>query len=129
MAVGDSLYTLIWNRLTPLLKGCTTVYYSPTSTLNSISFAALNDGAETLGEKYSLHLLSSTAEIITAKKEDRLPQNSVVYGGIRYDADSEDLIAQARCYNHTDEADSRGIMLNESERGSWGLRHIKQNAI
>ena len=121
MAVGDSLYSLIWNRLTPLLKGCTTVYYSPTSTLNSISFAALNDGAETLGEKYSLHLLSSTAEIITAKKEDRLPQNSVVYGGIRYDADSEDLIAQARCYNHTDEADSRGIMLNESERGSWGF--------
>lgn len=119
-AVGDSLYSLIWSKLESYLDGCDRIYYSPISSLNSVSFSALSNGDETLGEKYDLHLVSTTAEI-TKLNDAAVPiTDGMAYGGIKYDAESDELIAQARGYNHSSENSSRGFAANNHERGSWG---------
>lgn len=119
-AVGYSLYSLIWSKLESSLDGCNRIYYSPISALNSVSFSALSDGDETLGEKYNLHLVSTTAEITKHNDAAATITDGMAYGGIEYDAESDVLIAQARSYNHPSENSSRGFAVNNNERGSWG---------
>lgn len=73
-----------------------------------------------LFHKYSLNPLSSTSEIIRLKKNASFQiDKATVYGGIRYDADDEELIAEARSYTHSR---SRVWSVDEVEvtRACWG---------
>lgn len=121
-AIGDSLYDLVWSRIDPSVNECSTIYYSPISGLNSISFAALSKDSVSLGERYNLRLLSSTAEIVESRRKKQGNLQGAVYGGIKYDADSEALIAEARSYSMlSGNTGSRGISLAKGERGTWGF--------
>ena len=100
------------------LKGCVTVYLSPSGLGHQIDFSALPvSETQTLGEKYQVHVLGSTAELVnyqvrSLNKKDNL--ELLLYGGIDYnksnskikinEADDED-----NKYNLTDLATRSGI--------------------
>ncbi|GHT14155.1 hypothetical protein AGMMS4956_11480 [Bacteroidia bacterium] len=121
---GQKLYQLVWQPLEKYLSGVENVYYSPSGALNQISFAAIPTDTVLLTDKYNLHLVSSTREIVRmkTKKVVFLPiQKAVEYGGIRYDIENqEELILSAQQYKieETQYFASRS-MPNDSTRSGW----------
>jgi CHAT domain-containing protein len=101
---GQKLYQLIWQPLEQYLSDIKTVYYSPSGLLNQISFAAIPTDTVLLSDKYDLHLVSSTREVVREKKnkETFLPvKQAVEYGGIVYDVENpQELQTAARSYKN-----------------------------
>jgi CHAT domain-containing protein/Flp pilus assembly protein TadD len=90
---GDSrpsLYQLLWSQLEPLLSGVRTIYYSPSGELHRLNLDAIGEPSGTvLGDRYKLQLLMSTRQLVSPNPQAALTGGSaLVFGGIRYDADS-----------------------------------------
>lgn len=116
--LGNRLYNIIWDPIEKELKGIKTVYYSPIGQLNSISFNSLSQNSIYLSERYDLHLLSSTSEVIKIKqKKESMINDAIVYGGIKYDTGTEEMIAEARGYKNEHHL-TRSIE-NDSTRSGW----------
>ena len=101
-----------------MLNNINTVYYSPIGLLNSISFDAVTHDSIYLGDRYKLHLLSSTSEIPHIK-QDELSQidKATVYGGVLYDVSQNDMIAEAKEYKKIGFASSFANI--EGDRSGW----------
>lgn len=57
-----------------------------------------------LSDLFNMHRLSSTRELVLDKKEyDN--RDVAIYGGLRYDMDTDDMIADARQYQHQEDRD------------------------
>lgn len=116
---GERLYKSIWSSLEEELDGVKTIYYSPVGQLNSISFNALMSDSTTLSERYSLHLLSSTAEVAQIKNNSRSKMSdAVVYGGIVYDLSDDQMVAEARGYD-TQSASIATPFEFDKDRSGW----------
>lgn len=97
---GRQLYKLVWKALEKEIKGCSTVYYSPAGLLNSVSFQAISNGKQSLGQTYVMHLVSSIGEIPHVKSTASSGgRKAVVYGGIQYDAEESEMIQSSRAYS------------------------------
>jgi Uncharacterized protein conserved in bacteria len=121
---GDKLYELIWEPIEKHLEGVKTIYYSPSGLLNKVSFAAIPVDSIVLGDKYSLHLVSSTREVVLQKRnKEKVAQkvkNAVAYGGIIYSASDEDLLQSAKPFsNNQNLFASRFIYSDTLTRSSW----------
>ena len=115
---GEKLYSLLWQPLENILDGLTTVYYSPTGILNSISFAAITHENIPICDKYELLLLSSTAEIVALKgSQDEKMNNAIIYGGIPYSPTTEEMETAARGYTHERGVASLEIAYRGTDRG------------
>ena len=119
-----SLHKMIWEKLTPYLKGIKTIYYSPTGQLSNINFDVLRgeDGIM-LNQKYSMCRVSSTANIRDAKSTNSQLHSAVLYGNIKYDETAEEMEVASSSYETFS-----GTIINyelahrsEDERGKWGL--------
>ncbi len=83
-ALGNELYQLIWDQITPLLQKTNTVYYSPAGLLHQLSLSALPHPNEpSLNGAYNLVRLTTTKKLL---KKDPEPKRSSIslYGGIQY---------------------------------------------
>jgi CHAT domain-containing protein/Tfp pilus assembly protein PilF len=114
------LYNLIWSPLDSLLKGIHTIYFAPSGWLNKISFAAIRcPDQKLLMEKYHLKQLSSTRTLALPEKQVDIT-DAVIYGGIKYEADTTAWLATAEKYKKEESemlaytATFRGIT-----RGGW----------
>ncbi|MCL2651271.1 MAG: tetratricopeptide repeat protein, partial [Candidatus Azobacteroides sp.] len=122
---GQKLYNLIWQPLEKYLDGVETIYYSPAGLLNRISFSAIPVDTLCLTDKYNLHLVSSTREIVNKDKKQTtlLPLKQVVeYGGIRYDVqDTTQLISYAEKYKkpETEMFASRSLPDDSTRSSGW----------
>ena len=95
-----ALYRLIWKPLENSLNGISKIYFAAAGDLFKIQFAAIPLNAkQTLGEKYQLIQLNSTAavnddqaDLITAS--DKL----ALFGGIQYDGNATTLKQAASRY-------------------------------
>ncbi|MDR2701176.1 MAG: CHAT domain-containing protein [Spirochaetaceae bacterium] len=98
---GPALYNTVWKPLEKVLKGVTTVYYSPSGLLHKVSFNAIPVNAKSrLMDKYGLNLVSSTREIVYRNnKTAGKPQSAVVYGGLEYTVDADTMRREAQAYN------------------------------
>lgn len=115
---SEEIYHFIWEPIEKELKDIKTIYFSPIGMLNSISFNAIKHNSVCLSEKYNLHLLSSTSEVIKYKQGNESKINdALLYGGIEYDMSSSDMIAEARGYNRS-EIFTRSIE-SDSTRSGW----------
>jgi len=85
---GQKLYELIWKPLEQHLEGIKTVYYSPAGLLNRISFSALPVNSLCLTDKYNLHLVSSTQEVVKKGKEQSVILSPVKYIGAEANEES-----------------------------------------
>ena len=117
-SIGNKLYSCIWEPIEKELNGVRTIYYSPVGQLNSVSFGAISQDSLCLSDKYNLHLLSSTSEVIKYKqKQNKSINDAIIYGGIKYDTSTEELIAEAIGYSRTHEL-TRSIEA-DSSRSGW----------
>ena len=94
----NNLYTnkfiseLFFKKIDKKIKGITTIYLSTTGLGNQIDFAALSiNDKQTLGEKYKLHILNSSAELLNYKAVtlEKKYIELLLYGGIDYDNSQE----------------------------------------
>ena len=116
---GKDLYALVWQPLEECTAKARTIYYSPIGKLNSVAFGAVTHEGEMIGDKHDMRLVSSIANVIDIKKEEaNLPQTALVYGGIKYDADEEELLAQARSYSST-RGESVALADDGQTRSGW----------
>ena len=103
------LYKLIWDPIIRNSNNTKTIYFSPSGILNSIGieYVDINDH-ENIIEKYNLHRLSSTREILNKPKS--ICKTAALYGGLEYAVDPDVLLAQ----NKTND---RGISSSVMYRG------------
>lgn len=109
---GNSLYSLLWQPIEPLLAGVHTVYYAPSGVLHSVNLDAIMlnlRGDSTLIDKYKLERLGSTRQLVAPVTVKIANSDALLFGGIRYDADSK-AIEKANL-------DSGFITRGTSERG------------
>jgi CHAT domain-containing protein/Flp pilus assembly protein TadD len=96
------LYAAVWQPIEKTLEGIRTVYYSPSGLLHKISFNAIPvKKSLRLTDVYDLSLVSSTREIVRRKKQQE-PGSGVVYGGLQYTMDEEDMKQNAQLYHKPD---------------------------
>ena len=88
-SIGDFFFKEIIKKL----NGITTIYLSPAQLGNQIDFAALPiNEKQTLGEKFKLHILNSSTELIDYKPTFLNKEKNVellLYGGVNYDSSQE----------------------------------------
>jgi CHAT domain-containing protein len=99
---GEELYELVWSKVEKEIKGCRAIYYSPAGILNAVSLQAISNGKSYLGEKYTMHLVSSIGSVPQIKAETaEIGAKAVVYGGIQYDVEESMMIQESRSYMPT----------------------------
>jgi CHAT domain-containing protein len=117
------LYVAIWQPLEKTLDGINSVYYSPSGLLHKISFNAIpvKKGLR-LTDIYDLNFVSSTREIVRRKdKTQQKPGSGVVYGGLRYTVDEEDMRQNAQPYHKPD--------AENQEETDWSGKLRKSNML
>lgn len=118
-----TLHHMLWNKLSPYLKGVKTVYYSPTGPLANINFEVLHDDdGVMLNEKYRMVRVSSTANIGDVKTTETVFQSSVLYGNIDYDESEEEMRNASMVYNSFSGTEIQSELAQRSlaDRGAWG---------
>ena len=113
---SSEAYKLLWKPLEPYFTGKERIYFSPTRKLHQIGieyFALPQDSNRIISDDYSLYRLSSTRELISRKKDTSDFQNAILYGGIKYELNEEELAQKdeaARGLNLVnDKIDTEGI--------------------
>ena len=93
---------IFWNKLSKYATEGANVYYVPSGLMYRVSLESLpmTDGS-ILGEHYDIIRLSSAHEL--RKKEEKTIDNkrAVLYGGLRYDMNEEEMSAESRKFSNT----------------------------
>ena len=118
------LYKILWNKLTPYLQGIKTVYYSPTGKLVNVNFDVLSgEDKIMLSDKFRMIRVSSTASLDKIKDSgsDNY-QTSVLYGNIKYDESTSDMIEASSVYSTFSgmEITPQLALRSVDVRGRWG---------
>lgn len=113
-------YSLIWSKLEPYINEGDNVYFSPSGLLHQINMEVLKDSiGRQANEKYNLYRVSSTRQLCIEKPKVRYT-NATLYGGLIYEMDSTQMIAQSRTYHSTDDyVASRGFVADSTMRVGW----------
>jgi len=120
---GAELTKKVWSKILPYIRQGETVYFSPSGLLHQLAIEALPyDETHTMADMYNLVRLSSTREIVTHKDNIR-HTTATLYGGIQYDVNTDELLAESEAYNTTDLLASRGIINDTIDRGS--VKYLK----
>lgn len=129
--IGDTVFNMVWEPLEQYLDDVDRIYYSTAGQLNALSIGAIPIDTITLSEKYSMLYVSSTSQIPQIKLQKNTSiANAKLYGGINYDTDTAEMIAQSRGYNtsHNNESFEAGIDRG-GERGSWKFLAGSENEV
>ena len=117
-AAGKQLSSLIWSKVQPYIKKGETIYFAPSGLLHQLAIEALPfDSTHTMGDVYNVVRLSSTREIVLNKSSDN-HTTATLYGGIQYNMDTEELLAESESYSGKNLLASRGIESGTLNRGS-----------
>ena len=114
---SDVLYSLIWKPLQAELKGVKNIYFSADRELHHIAveYAQMQDGKK-MDECYNLYRLSSTRVLVENHNKTKA-KNAVLYGGLLYDLNPEQLIAESRNGDYHSDKVSRAMDLSELRYG------------
>lgn len=113
-------YSLIWSKLEPYINEGDNVYFSPSGLLHQINVEVLKDSiGRQANEKYNLYRVSSTRQLCIEKPKVKYT-NATLYGGLIYEMDSTQMIAQSRTYHSAEDyVASRGFVADSSMREGW----------
>lgn len=113
-------YSLIWSKLEPYINEGDNVYFSPSGLLHQINMEVLKDSiGRQANEKYNLYRVSSTRQLCVEKPKIKYT-NATLYGGLIYEMDSTQMIAQSRTYHSAEDyVASRGFVADSSMREGW----------
>ncbi len=118
---NDSIYRLIWKPLEEELEGVENIYFAADRDLHKIGieYAPLPEGG-IIGDKYNIYRVSST-RVLTEDMKDRSNENAVLYGGLNYDMNKDDLIAESRSGNYHNLTASRAF---SDENLRYGVKYL-----
>ena len=102
------LYNLLWHPLESHLHGIKRIYFSPVENLNSVPFEYASLGASRICDKWEMIRVSSTREIIDKPINER-KGHAILYGGLQYDLEKDELIAYSRNGEYHSAISSRAI--------------------
>lgn len=113
-------YSLIWSKLEPYMNEGDNVYFSPSGLLHQINVEVLKDSiGRQANEKYNLYRVSSTRQLCIEKPKVKYT-NATLYGGLIYEMDSTQMIAQSRTYHSAEDyVASRCFVADSSMREGW----------
>jgi CHAT domain-containing protein len=114
---STSIYNLIWRPLEEELKGIKNIYFAAERELHKIGieYAPISD-TENIGDKHNLYRLSSTRVLVENKAKSK-KETAVLYGGLKYDLEKEELIAESRSGNYHPTSTSRAFTADNSRYG------------
>ena len=116
----DQLYSYIWEKLEPYIKKGDNVYFAPHGLLHQINIEVLRDAkGKMMNKKYSLHRVSSTANILTRDTYKGIYEQATLYGGLNYNTDTTSLITLNRAYTRTITNNSQLIYDDVLTRSGW----------
>ena len=94
--LSDELYNLIWAPLEEELQGVKNIYFAADRELHKIAIEhAMMPDESIMGDHYNLFRLSST-RVLAENKGARKTEKAILYGGLVYDMETDDLIAESR---------------------------------
>ena len=106
---GWSLFRPIWSKILPYLHYGDTVYYAATGVLHQIAIETLPFSAnQTISSMFHMVRLSSTREL-AMQHAAAGPSTAVLYGGIYYDMELDELMAQSEHYTNMSIASTRAV--------------------
>lgn len=113
----DSIYHLIWKPLEKELDGVKNIYFAADRELHKIGieYVPTPDG-KAIGDKYNLYRLSST-RALAENSSDAKRDNAILYGGLRYDVDKNDMIAESRAGDYHPVSTSRSVIGGNTRYG------------
>ena len=112
---SNKIFELIWSKIIPYIKDSKNVYFSPSGILHQLPVEHLFvNSTNTMSDVYNMIRLSSTREIVTNKSNDSY-KSAVVYGGIHYDLDNDNMLAESNRYP---ELKHRSLENDSINRGS-----------
>ena len=117
----DSIYNLIWQPLENELKGVRNIYFAADRELHKIGieYAPISE-KENIGDRYNLFRLSST-RILAENKTQSKKESAVLYGGLKYDLDKDELIAESKSGDYHPTSTSRAF---SAENSRYGVRYL-----
>lgn len=116
---GKSLYQLLWSPILAHVNPGENICFSPAGVLHQLAIEYLPiDSHTTMQDNYRLQRLSSTRELV--RKATATPLTSAaLYGGIQYDMDGDELLAESERY--TTAFTSRAV---EGEMMRQGVQYL-----
>lgn len=115
---GQQLSSLVWSKVLPRMKKGETIFFAPSGLLHQLAIEALPyDSTHTMGDVYNMVRLSSTREIIL-NKSSKEQATATLYGGIQYNMEADELLAESEAYATMNLLASRGIESDTLNRGS-----------
>lgn len=117
----DSIYNLVWKPLEEELKGVRNIYFAADRELHKIGieYAPMPNGG-IIGDKYNLYRLSST-RVLAENRAEKRSENAVLYGGLRYDIEKEELIAESRSGDYHPTTTSRAFSADNTR---YGIKYL-----
>lgn len=114
------LYNLIWSKLEPYINEGDDVYFAPDGLLYQMNIEALQDAnGRRANEKWNLHRVSSTRELCMEKPTVDI-NSAVLYGGLKYTMDDDELLAASCTYSREDmQSATRGFVADSTMRKGW----------
>ncbi|MDL2256700.1 CHAT domain-containing protein [Bacteroidales bacterium OttesenSCG-928-I14] len=91
---NDKLYKTVWQPLEKYLEGVNEVYIAPAGLLNKVSFAGMKSGKDYLIERYNIHHLLSTRDLISLKEKPSdsfLDHTAALFGGADFGLPASEL--------------------------------------
>ena len=117
-AAGQQISSLVWSKVQPYIKKGETIYFAPAGLLHQLAIEALPfDSTHTMSDVYNIVRLSSTREIVLNKSSDN-HTTATLYGGIQYNMEAEELLAESESYSAKNLLASRSIESDTLNRGS-----------
>ncbi len=108
---SESILKILWNKLEQYAQEGKTVYYVPSGLVYNIALESLplQDGS-LLGEHYDFIRLSSAREIEESRRGLYGEKNAVLYGGLNYDIDAEDMVNESKKFENKELITLRGTV-------------------
>lgn len=95
----STLSQLIWEPLAEELKGIKNIYFAPAGELHNIAIEHLPSSDSTfIAEHINFYRLSSTRQLVITKYNKQM-KAAIVYGGLKYDADTTALVVENKKYS------------------------------
>ncbi len=100
-SISEDVLKLLWNPIAKYAEKGGRVYYVPSGIMYQISLGSLplSDGS-LLGEHYDFVRLTSAHRIADNQTSTTDKKDAVIYGGLRYDLDIDDMQAESKKFDH-----------------------------
>ena len=118
------LYDLVWKPLEEELKGVKNIYFGPSGELYQTAIEYADNGKGPLSSRMNIFRLSSTRQL-AVERGDKERQRSAVFGGLKYGASEETLLADSRKYTRRGVPEDESFDIDDLDiRGAGGGRMV-----